>query len=111
MQKEDLREIKKPAKVVHIKRLGNILIVVMILFVIGCVWKVIRKTGSIPCSSIPNSPTAAYSEKDAVQNAIALSYMVYGCETCDELSGTVSDLLETHDMGILKENFGIKRGL
>lgn len=109
MQKENLLEKKKPVKVVHKKRLRNVLIVIMILFVIGCVWKVIRKTGSIPCNSIPNPPTAAYPENDAVLNAIALSYLVYGCDTCDELSGTVSELLETHDMGILKENFGIKR--
>ncbi|MGM9657614.1 MAG: hypothetical protein ACI3W9_01300 [Eubacteriales bacterium] len=109
MQKESLLEKKKPVKAVHKKRLRNVLIVIIILFVIGCVWKVIRKTGSIHCSSVQNSQTAAYSENDAVLNAIALSYLVYGCETCDELSGTVSELLEAHEMGIIKENFGIKR--
>lgn len=109
MQKGNLHEKKKPVKAVHKKRFRNILIVIIILFAIGCVWKAIRKTGSISCASIPNSLTAAYSENDAVLNAIALSYLVYGCETCNDLSGTVSELLETHDMGILKENFGIKR--
>ena len=109
LQKENLREIKKPAKLVHKKRLRNVLIVIMSLFVIICAWKVIRKTSSIPCGSIPNPPATVYSENDAVRNAIALSYLVYGCDTCDELSGTVSELLETHEIGILKENFGIKR--
>ena len=34
---------------------------------------------------------------------------MYGCEACDELFGTVSELLDHHEMGILDENFGIKR--
>lgn len=109
MPNENLRGEKKPVEVVHKKRLRNALIVIMILLVIGCVWKAIRKTGSIPCGSVSNPPAAAYSENDAVRNAIALSYLVYGCDSCNALSGTVSELLEAHDMGILKENFGIKR--
>ena len=102
-------QVVNTVKVIHKKRFTYALIVIMILLVIGCVWKVIRKTGSISCGSIPNPSTKAYSENDAVLNAIALSYLVYGCDSCDELSGTVSKLMETHDMGILKENFGIKR--
>lgn len=109
MKKENQYEKRKPVKVVHKKRLRNVLIIIITLLVIGCVWKIIRFTGSIPCSSIPNSQTYVYSENDAVMNAIALSYLVYGCDTCDELSGTVSELIEAHDMGILKENFGIIR--
>ena len=50
-----------------------------------------------------------YSEKERVITAISLSYLVYGCEACEGLSGTVSELSENHEMGILTENFGIKR--
>ena len=48
--------------------------------------------------------------------AVSLSYLVYGCEACDvptdpdgTLSGTVSELLDTCRMGIISENFGIRR--
>lgn len=98
-----------PGKVNQRKRLRNILFIIMILIAIGCVWKGIRKSGSILCQKIPNLPTTTYSENDEVMNAIALSYLVYGCETRDALSGTVSEILENHEMGILIENYGIKR--
>ena len=101
--------IEKPAKPVRKTWLRNLLIVIVSLLVTGFVWNVIRRTGSIPCDRISNPPAAGYSEDDAVRNTIALSYLVYGCETCGELSGTVSEMLDAHEMGILKENFGIKR--
>lgn len=91
------------------KRPGALLLAVAILLSAGIAWSVIRKTGSILCSSVPDLPGAAYSENDAVCSAIALSYLVYGCETCDALSGTIRELIDTHEMGILQENFGIKR--
>ena len=99
----------KPGEVTNKKRLRNVLTIIIVLIALGCVWVGIRRSDSIPCQTVPNLPAAAYSENDAVMNAIALSYLVYGCEACDELSGTVSELLETHEMGILNENFGIKR--
>jgi acetylglutamate kinase len=68
-----------------------------------------RDSVSISCSSVSDLPEAVYSEKDRVINSIALSYFTYGCETCDELSGTVSELLEAKEMGILTENDGIIR--
>lgn len=49
MQKENLREKKKPVNTVHKKLMITVLIVIMSLFVMGCVWKAVRKTGSIPC--------------------------------------------------------------
>lgn len=101
--------ILESRETVHKKWLRIVLIIIMILFSIGCVWKGIRKTGSINCRIIPHSKTITYSENDRVLNAIALSYLVYGCEACDDLSGTVSELLDHHEMGILNENFGIKR--
>jgi len=54
-------------------------------------------------------PASSYSEQDRVLKAISLSYFIYGCETCAQLSGTVSELLDHNQMGIVIENFGIKR--
>lgn len=64
---------------------------------------------SISCQTADELPKPSYSERSSVINAISLSYLVYGCEGCGNLSGTVSDLLEENEMGILTENFGIKR--
>lgn len=99
----------KLRKVVQKKWLRNLISILLILILIGCIWKGIRVTGSISCRIMPDSQTVMYSEEERVRNAIALSYFVYGCEACHELTGTVSELLDHHEMGILQENFGVKR--
>lgn len=45
MQKEILREKKKPVNTVHKKLMITVLTVIMSFFVMGCVWKAVRKTG------------------------------------------------------------------
>jgi len=56
------------------------------IFLVGCIWKVIRKTGSIPCCNTTNPTVLVYSKDNAIPKSIALSYLVYGCETSDGLS-------------------------
>lgn len=73
------------------------------------VWKEIRISASIYCSSAADLPEAVYSEDDRVIKSIALCYFTYGCEASDELSGEVSELLNSKEMGILIENYGIRR--
>ena len=96
-------------KYIYKKRLC-ILAGIIIVFIIGiCIWKGVRMSYSISCQTADELPKPSYSERSSVINAISLSYLVYGCEGCGNLSGTVSDLLEENEMGILTENFGIKR--
>ena len=40
---------------------------------------------------------------------MSLSYLVYGCEGCDELEGMVGDILDTQKMGVIIENADISR--
>lgn len=93
----------------HKIKLKSVLIVLLALAVLAGVWSVLRSCAALPCTAASKLSAPAYSESDKVLNAVALSYLVYGCETCDGLSGTVSELLDTCAMGILNENFGLKR--
>ena len=74
-----------------------------------CIWKMVRLSSHVSCTQGVPLSKSLYSEKDSVIDAISLSYLVYGCEACENLSGTVSELLDHHEMGIITENFGIKR--
>lgn len=89
-----MKKDKAGKKVVHIKLFMSIFIVILILIVSHGVWKRLRKGSSISCHTMPSLPSSIYSEKERVINAIALSYLVYGCETCNGLSGTVSELID-----------------
>ena len=79
----------------------------LLLFVGG--WLGWRWCSWVSCSRAPEAAAAAYTETDRVLNAIALCNLAYGCEGCQQLSGTVSELLDKNEMGILTENFGILR--
>lgn len=96
-------------KDIHKKRLRNLAAIIVIVIIGVCVWKGIRASCSISFKPADELPYPTYSENDRVINAISLSYFVYGCEACDKLSGTVTELLEQNNMGILTENFGIRR--
>ena len=96
-------------KLLHTRWFRNLLVAVLILIAAGLVWKGLRRVADISCRTVPEHPAPAYTENDRVVRSIALSYLVYGCESCGELSGTVGELLDRHEMGILAENFGIKR--
>jgi hypothetical protein len=72
-------------------------------------WKEIRTSASIYCSSAADLPEAVYSENDRVIKSIALCYFTYGCESIDGLSGVISEILNSQEMGILIENAGIRR--
>lgn len=87
---------------------GVLTIIVLIIIGVG-IWKWERYTCDISCTAGGAIPTDMYSEQQSVINAMCLSYLVYGCEACDEIAGTVNELLDNKHMGILIENFGIKR--
>lgn len=97
----------KIGKYINRKRLLFSLLFVAIVGV--CVWKCIRSTCKISCQAGAKSVSHVYTEQESVIKAISLSYLVYGCERCEDLSGTISDLIDNNEMRILIENFGIKR--
>lgn len=94
---------------VHKSRRKVMLIILFIFAVSACSWRILRSSTGISCAMSPELPPAAYSESDKILNAVALSYLVYGCETGGEMSGMVNEILDTHAMGILIENDGLKR--
>lgn len=92
------------------KKKHRILIPIILLVLAGiCLWKVLRASCVISCRTGTEPPAPSYSERERVLDAMSLSYLVYGCEGCEDPSGTVSELLAANPMGILTENFGIRR--
>lgn len=91
------------------KKIKAIYIVIAILLVICLLWVVLRLTASVECTQWSDNSDSIYEEKQKVMNAVALSYLVYGCEGCDELSGSVADILDNQRMGIIIENADISR--
>ena len=89
----------------------------LLLILAGIVaWRALRSACTVSCPSGGGLPDPPYTETERVMKAVSLSYLVYGCEACDvptdpdgTLSGTVSELLDTCRMGIISENFGIRR--
>lgn len=91
------------------KRILVFAIIIVFAFIVICVWKGIRASTDIYCTSAVSLPKAVYSENDRVIKSIALCYFTYGCESSNGLSGTVSELLNSKEMEILIENAGIRR--
>lgn len=89
----------------------------LLLILAGIVaWRALRSACTVSCPSGGGLPDPPYTETERVMKAVSLSYLVYGCEACDvptdpdgTLSGSVSELLDTCRMGIISENFGIRR--
>lgn len=91
------------------KRICFLLAILLIVLTGVLIWKSIRSSCAVSCQSGAGLPPSPYAEQDRVMKAISLSYLVYGCETCEGLTGTVSELLDANRMGIIAENFGIRR--
>lgn len=85
------------------------IIVLLVLLVSLVWWKVMRSSGSFPCAIYSEREQSTYTETEKVMNAISLSYLVYGCERAEDKKGNVSELLAHNQMGIIEENFGVKR--
>ena len=89
----------------------------LLLILAGIVaWRALRSACTVSCPSGGGLPDPPYTETERVMKAVSLSYLVYGCEACDvptdpdgTLSGSVIELLDTCRMGIISENFGIRR--
>ena len=82
---------------------------IVVIAAVFCVWKGIRLFCVCPCRTECSVLEPSYSEQDRVMKAIALSYLVYGCEGYTGLQGSVNDILDQNVLGIIAENFGIKR--
>lgn len=91
------------------KRIRRIAVAIAVILLGVCIWKWVRACAKVPQVTDVKLPEASYSQEERVRNTIALSYLVYGCENYDDLSGTVSELIDEHEMGIIKENFSIIR--
>lgn len=85
------------------------LVILLCLLVVFAIWKIIRAKSFVPNDLNTVTVPITYSENDKVMKAISLSYFVYGCENVKEKLGDVSTILNNKEMGILKENFGLKR--
>lgn len=85
------------------------LLIPIILFTLAIIWIVLRHTASVTCTAWTDIDQERYSESAKVFSAMSLSYLVYGCETCDNPSGTVSEMLDTKRLGIVIENADILR--
>ena len=82
---------------------------IVVVVAVFCIWIGLRLFGESPCLTGGSISEPSYSEQERVMKAIALSYLVYGCEGCTGLQGTVNEMLDQNVMGIIAENFGIRR--
>lgn len=79
-----------------------------LLLLLAVSWGIVRGGANVSCSPW-TGPDTAYGEEEKVLKAVALSCLVYGCETLSAPDGTAADLLDTRDMGIIRENADIRR--
>lgn len=84
--------------------------VLLTIAVAAAVWLILRRTAPLPeCPGNASDGSFSPDEQD-VLTAVCLSYLTYGCETASgSFTGTVSDLIDAEEMGILSENFGVVR--
>jgi len=80
-----------------------------IIAVCALAWLAVRMFTKIDCTPWTHETADTYSEDEKVFSAISLSFLVYGCEGCEDLSGTVDEILNTQKMGIIIENADITR--
>lgn len=91
------------------KKMKRILILLLILTAAVLAWKTARSHAEVPVlPPVVFSDPGEYAEQDVLE-AVCVSYFTYGCEGCDALSGSVAEILDSHEMGILRENFGVVR--
>lgn len=83
--------------------------IILCMVVVFIIWRVIRANSFIPNDLKTVTTPITYSENDKVMKAISLSYFVYGCENAKEKLGSVSTILNNNELGIIIENFGLKR--
>lgn len=84
------------------------LILLAAVILAGAAWLTARLLARADCTPQAWEP-AAYTEEQKVFAAMSLSFLVYGCEEHPEAAGTVSHILDTEDMGIIRENADITR--
>ena len=91
------------------RRLLIVSVAAAAILVLMVVWIAIRHSATVKCTVFDGGLVESYSESEKVFTAMSLSYLVYGCEGCDELAGSVGDILDTQKMGIVIENADISR--
>lgn len=105
------KAILKKSAIKKRKRRNQIILIIMsvVILLLVIVWTAVRLSTSIDCTAWTGEYTESYSESEKVFSAVSLSYLVYGCEDCVNVSGTIADILETQRMGIIIENADITR--
>lgn len=95
----------------HKKKRSSLVVAVVAaaILVLALGWIAIRHSATVKCTVFDGGSVESYSEPEKVFAAMSLSYLVYGCEGCDGLEGTVEDILNTQKMGIIIENADISR--
>lgn len=91
------------------RRIRFVAVVVAAILVLSFAWVAIRHATTVKCTVFDGGSVESYSEAEKVFTAMSLSYLVYGCEGCDELAGSVGNILDTQKMGIIIENADISR--
>ena len=86
-----------------------VVVAVAAILVLSFAWVALRHSVSVKCTVFDGGSAETYSEPEKVFAAMSLSYLVYGCEGCNELAESVGDILDTQKMGIIIENADISR--
>lgn len=100
---------KSTGFIAKLKRNKGLLIVMTIIAVLAITWVFLRLFASVECTLWENDAKNTYTEEQKVIDAISLSYLVYGCEGCEDIGGSVTDILDSQKMGIIIENADISR--
>lgn len=103
------KQSASPSKQKKKRRMPFVAVVVAVIVILAFAWIAIRHSTTVKCTVFDGGSAEPYSESEKVFAAISLSYIVYGCEGCDELAGSVGDILDTQKMGIIIENADISR--
>lgn len=102
----------QPARKKTVRRRRRILIWLSVsaaVLALCAVWITIRLTTRVECTAWAGQTHDERPASERVFSAVSLSWLVYGCEGCENPGGTVNELLDTQRMGIIIENADIKR--
>lgn len=111
---DDIRsgQITRPSKKhFHFKNAKRIILILVssILLLSVLMWIAARRFSSVECTQWTLAEEEIYTESDKVFVSMSLSFLVYGLERCENVSGTVKNILDTQKMGIIIENADITR--
>jgi len=83
--------------------------IMLLLVLLSLGWFACRRAAALPSAPPAPSGSLPYSEQQQVPIAMALSYLAYGYQGELPSAGTVSELIDAGNIGILQENAGVCR--